>query len=414
MKRQYFVFSHGRLVRHQNTIYLHSFEGGRQDDDAPSLEEAAAQAGCVLEEFGPDFELEPDLGLDLDGVSSLPEDISATNGHADGHSMGALSELSDGFFESDIPQRAIVSKKPIPVKDVDSIFVFGEMEFNTRFFNFAAKHRVPIHFFNYYGFYTGSFMPRQEVSSGTLLVQQTSHYISTGHRLALARALVDGASFNILKNLKYYGSPSRGRDLSPFIARVESERAKIATSPDISGVMGLEGAMRAAYYEAWPLILSAGWAEFTRRVKRPPDNPVNALISFSNSLCYTLCLSEVFRTPLSPLISFLHEPGARRYSLCLDLSEIFKPILCDRMIFKLINNGEIRPEHFEASLNFCTLKESGRKIVLAAWDERLKKTIAHRNLGRNVSYRRLVRLECYALQRHILGMSNYEPFKIWW
>lgn len=412
MKRQYFVFSHGRLVRHQNTIYLHSFGGERQDDDAPSLEEAAAQAGCVLEEFGPDFE--PGLDLELDGFAPSSEDIPATNGHSNGHINGAPSKVLDEIFEPDIPQRVVVSKKPIPVEDVDSIFVFGEMEFNTRFFNFAARHRVPIHFFNYYGYYSGSFMPRQEVSSGTLLVHQTSHYISTQHRLALARALVDGASYNILKNLKYYGSASRGRDLSPFIARVEAERAKIALAPDISGVMGLEGAMRAAYYEAWPLILSAGWAEFTKRVKRPPDNPVNALISFSNSLCYTLCLSEVFRTPLSPLISFLHEPGARRYSLCLDLSEIFKPILCDRMIFKLINNGEIRPEHFEASLNFCTLKESGRKIVLGAWDERLKKAIKHRNLGRNVTYRRLVRLECYALQRHMLGMSEYEPFKIWW
>lgn len=406
MKRQYFVFSHGRLVRHQNTMYLHSFEGGRQDNDAPSLEEAAAQAGCVLEEFGPDFEFQPDLELD----SLLPSVHTAPNGHL---AVGP-GEMRAELFEPDLPPRAVVSKKPIPVEDVDSIFIFGEMEFNTRFFNFAARHRVPIHFFNYYGYYSGSFMPRQEVSSGTLLVHQTSHYISTQHRLALARALVDGASFNILKNLKYYGSPSRGRDMSPFIARVEAERAKIAFAPDISGVMGLEGAMRAAYYEAWPLILSPTWAEFTKRVKRPPDNPVNALISFSNSLCYTLCLSEVYRTPLSPLISFLHEPGARRYSLCLDLSEIFKPILCDRMIFKLINNGEIRPEHFEASLNFCTLKESGRKIVLEAWDARLKKPILYRNLGRNVTYRRLVRLECYALQRHMLGMSEYEPFKIWW
>jgi CRISPR-associated protein Cas1 len=380
MKRQYFVFSHGRLVRHQNTIYLQAFGGERMDGDAPSLDEA-------------DSELDGFLAHNAaDGVGAMPA----------------------GLLQLEMERRAVMSKKPIPVEDVDSIFVFGEMEFNTRFFNFAARHHVPIHFFNYYGYYSGSFMPRQEVNSGKLLVQQTSHYISSRHRLILARAFVEGASFNILKNLKYYGSASRGRDMTPFLARIEAERAKIADAPDISGVMGLEGAMRAAYYQAWPLILSPTWAEFTKRVKRPPDNPVNALISFCNSLCYTLCLSEVYRTPLSPLISFLHEPGARRYSLCLDLSEIFKPILCDRMIFKLINNGEIRPEHFESSLNFCTLKESGRKIVLEAWYERLQKTIKHRNLGRNVSYRRLVRLECYALERHMLGMSDYEPFKIWW
>lgn len=386
MRRQYFVFSNGRLVRHQNTLYLHSYGNERHDGSPIALEDAVAQAGCVLEDF--------DLSLD---------------------------PLDDPFAQDDVfepassePVRSVMNKKPIPVEDVDSLYVFGEMEFNTRFFNFAGKHRVPIHFFNYYGFYTGSFMPRQEVNSGTLLVKQVAHYGSKPRRLAIARALVDGASYNILKNLKYYGSPSRGRDLSHVIARIEAERQKIASAPDINSVMGLEGAMRAAYYEAWPQILSAPWAEFTKRVKRPPDNPVNALVSFANSLCYTLALSEIYRTPLSPLISFLHEPGARRYSLSLDVAEIFKPILCDRMLFKLINNGEIRPEHFEAKLNFCTLKESGRNIVVAAWDAKLKETINHRNLGRNVSYRHLVRLECYALERHLLGMSEYQPFKIWW
>jgi CRISPR-associated protein Cas1 len=110
----------------------------------------------------------------------------------------------------------------------------------------------------------------------------------------------------------------------------------------------------------------------------------------------------------------LHEPGARRFSLALDIAEIFKPILCDRLIFKLVNNGEIRPEHFEEGLNFCYLKEKGRRVVTEAWDARLKDTIGHRGLGRNVSYRRLVRLECYGLARHLLAMSSYEPFKIWW
>ena len=125
-------------------------------------------------------------------------------------------------------------------------------------------------------------------------------------------------------------------------------------------------------------------------------------------------LSEIYRTALSPLISFLHEPGARRYSLALDLAEIFKPILCDRLIFKLVNNGELQPKHFDENLNFCYLQDSGRKIVLPQWDERLKKTIEHRNLNRSVSYRRLVRLECYKLQKHLLGIEDYEPFKIWW
>lgn len=378
MKRQYFIFSNGRLLRKQNTLYLHQYAEEREDGDDTALEDAAEANGCVLED------------CDEDRV---------------------LDSVEDAEEES---PREVLQKRPIPVEDIEALYLFGEMDINTKMLNFAARHKIPIHVFNYFGFYSGTFYGRHEVNSGFLLVKQVAHYSDLTLRLQIARRFVDGASFNILKNLKYYGSASRGRDLGEFIARVETERLKIMTARDIPTLMGIEGAIRATYYAAWPLILSQPWAEFTKRVKRPPDNPVNALVSFGNSMCYTLALGEIYRTPLSPLISFLHEPGDRRYSLSLDLAEIFKPILCDRIIFKLINNGEITPKHFDEKLNFCYLKESGRKIFMQEWDERLKQTIEHRNLGRKVSYRRLVRLECYKLQKHIMGIENYEPFRIWW
>ena len=366
------------MLRRDNTLYLHQYAEEREDGDETSLEDAAEQNGCVLEDCDED---------------RIPESI-------------------DG--ESAETQREVLQKRPIPVEDIEALYLFGEMDINTKMLNFAAKHKTPIHVFNYFGFYSGTFYGRQEVNSGFLLVQQCAHYSDAKRRLAIARGFVDGASFNILKNLKYYGAASRGRELGEFIERVENERLKIMTARDIPTLMGIEGAIRAIYYAAWPLILSPSWAEFQKRVKRPPDNPVNALVSFGNAMCYTLALGEIYRTPLSPLVSFLHEPGARRFSLSLDIAEIFKPILCDRILFKLINNGELNQKHFDEKLNFCYLKESGRKIFMQEWDERLKQTIEHRNLGRKVSYRRLVRLECYKLERHIMGIKDYEPFKIWW
>jgi CRISPR-associated protein Cas1 len=405
-KRLYYIFSNGRLVRHQNTVYLHTYDGPAPQD-AASLADAAAQSGCVLEDLADEWE---------DGTDAVSESIDTCLD--EGESGDEESRVGDQSTWEE-PDRfdekpAVASKRPIPIEDVEAFYLFGETDLNTKLLNFLARHRVPVHVFNYYGFYSGTFYGRQEISSGYLLVHQVRHYDNPTKRLDIARRLVDGASFNILKTLKYYGAASRGRDMSPFVTAIEAERAKIATAPDINSVMGLEGMIRATYYQAWPLIFSAPWAEFVKRVRRPPDNPINALISFSNSLCYTLALSEIYRTPLSPLISFLHEPGARRFSLSLDIAEIFKPILCDRILFKLINNGEMRPQHFDDKLNFCYLKEEGRKIFLKEWDERLKQTIEHRNLGRKVSYRRLMRLECYKLQKHLLGIETYEPFKIWW
>ena len=377
MKRPYYIFSSGRLQRHQNTLYLRPFADENELETGLPLEDAAFHGGCTLED---------------------------------------LDEVYDEFALDDGPYspRPTLAKRPIPVEDIEAIYLFGEADFNAKFFNFLGKSRVPLHFFNYFGFYTGSYWPRQEVVSGFLTTKQVLLYADNAKRVDLARRIVEGASFNILKNLRYYGAPSRGRDVSQWADEIEHLRAQLPSAGDVEVVMGLEGAIRAAYYQAWPTIFSASWAEFEKRVKRPPDNPINALVSFGNSLCYSLALSEIYRTALNPTISILHQPGARRFSLALDLAEIFKPILVDRLIFKLVNNGEITPKHFDETLNFCYLKEAGRKIFVSAWDERLKKTIDHRNLKKRVSYRHLVRLECYKWQRHFLGIETYEPFKIWW
>jgi CRISPR-associated protein Cas1 len=132
-------------------------------------------------------------------------------------------------------------------------------------------------------------------------------------------------------------------------------------------------------------------------------------------MCYALCVDAIYNSQLNPTISYLHEPGTRRYSLALDVAEIFKPILVDRLIFRLCNKREIREEHFENLDQASFLSDAGRKIFLRAWEERLDQTIEHRNLHRRVSYRRLVRLECHKIAKHVLGMEKeYEPFKIWW
>ena len=151
------------------------------------------------------------------------------------------------------------------------------------------------------------------------------------------------------------------------------------------------------------------------RSKQPPSNEVNALISFGNMMCYSLALDMIYHTQLNPTISFLHEPGTRRFSLALDLAEIFKPILVDRTIFKVLNRREIKVNHFEKQLNGCFLKDSGRKIFIKSFEERLRETIHHRSLARKVSYKRLVLLECYKLAKYVLRMEpEYQPFKIWW
>lgn len=302
-------------------------------------------------------------------------------------------------------------KKPIPVNDINAIFALGELDINTKLLVFLSQHKIPVHFFNYYGYYSGTYYPREYLNSGLLLVKQVEHYLNKSKRLELAKEFVETACHNILKNLQYY--KKQGKDVKGYIEKIENELKDIDKVRDIPELMSIEGRVRDNYYQSFNLFLRPEF-EFDKRTKRPPENMINCLISFGNSLAYTTTLSEIYHTQLNPTISYLHEPGERRFSLSLDMSEIFKPILVDRIIFNLINNRIIKPEHFLEELNFCYLNDNGKKVFLSEYDEKLKTTIRHKKLGRSVSYRRLIRLECYKLIKHLIGEEKYEGFNAWW
>jgi CRISP-associated protein Cas1 len=338
--------------------------------------------------------------------------------------IGENVEESFSLGPAETEKQDTANARPLPVTNIDAFYVFGEVTFNTRFLNFLTRHRIPMHLFNYYGYYSGTYYPRDYLISGYLVVNQVRQYSSAKKRLDLARAFISAAATNILKNLRYYAAESRGGSFRPedteklngLIAQIEALSETLIEAGDIPTLMGLEGNIRQRYYDAWPLLIRTDDPafQFELRIKNPPNNAVNALISFGNSLMYSACLTEIYRTQLHPAISFLHEPSERRFSLALDIAEIFKPIFVDRVIFKLVNTRALQQKHFSTAMNFCHLNDAGRKIFVKEFEEKLRTTIKHRTLDRHVSYRRLVRLECYKLIKHLLGEKEYEGFKIWW
>ena len=214
-----------------------------------------------------------------------------------------------------------------------------------------------------------------------------------------------------MKNLKYY--QNRKGNLDQIIEAIETERERIGQVQDIQHLMSVEGRIRETYYRAFDIITDNKFP-FVQRVKHPPDNAMNAMISFGNHLMYTAILREIYQTQLNPTISYLHEPGARRFSLALDISEIFKPIIVDRVIFSLINQNVITEEDFAKELNYCYLNETGRKKFIKAFDEKMTSTIQHRKLNKTVSYKTLIQIECYKLIKHLTDIEEYEAFQAWW
>lgn len=303
------------------------------------------------------------------------------------------------------------NKKDIPINSISEIYFFGEDSINTKLITFLSQNNIMVHFFNYYDFYVSSLVPREIKISGKLLVKQVEHYTDKEKRMELAKEFVKAAGNNIYRNLRYYNG--RGKDVKDAMLEIMHLVKEVDKCDNIKQLMGVEGNIHKLYYSKWNVLIDQE-IDFTARVKRPPDNMINTLISYLNSLVYTTVLGEIYKTQLNPTISYLHEPGVSRFSLSLDIAEIFKPLIADRMIFSLLNKNQIRENHFAKGLDYLHLSEQGSKIILSEYDKRLKQTIMHKELGREVSYRYLIRLECYKLIKHLYDEKKYDSFVMWW
>jgi CRISP-associated protein Cas1 len=322
-------------------------------------------------------------------------------------SAGTLSRHQNTLrYDSDKGMRMV------PVETTSEIHIFGEVDLNTRVLNFLTQQEIPLHVYNYYGYYAGSYMPREQYVSGFLTLQQATHYNQYPKRLELAKCFVLGSLRNIEKVLMYYNR--RETNLKDTIEDIRDSQTLIPDQQDIETLMALEGNARSKYYSVWDSIIGNEDFKFETRSKQPPQNRLNALISFGNSKMYVSCLSEIYRTHLDPRIGFLHATNYRRYSLNLDLAEIFKPIIVDRVIFTLLNKGMLKADSFEKDSGGIFLKKAARETFVKAYDERLKDTIAVAKLKRNVSYKRLIRMECYKIEKHLIGDEVYKPYVAKW
>lgn len=305
----------------------------------------------------------------------------------------------------------------IPIESVESIFVLNGLTLNTGLLEFLSYKHVPVHFYNYHGRYTGTFYPPEKYVSGTLLVKQVEHYQCQERRLKISKELLRGALSNILKNSRMvarkYTDIEGVRNISEELSASRKQIFQAATTADL---MGIEGSLRKKYYHQLDLVHRERRPDFVMdtRVKRPPNNKMNTLISFVNSLVYNSTLNEIYKTQLNPDISFLHEPRERRHSLSLDLSEVFKPFIADRLIFRLINLQMLKQTDFDEAGGICYLNEKGRRKVIEEYHQKLLTKVMHRQLKRKVTYQRLMLLECYKLIKHIFDEQRYVSFKMWW
>lgn len=298
----------------------------------------------------------------------------------------------------------------LPIQKIKELYLFNEVTLSTKLFEILSKSGIIVHFFNYYQNYVGTFYPKESLISGSLVVKQAMKY--ENDRLDIAKAIVLGISRNIYFCIYHYyrhGKTELKSDLDYYRVKVKKLLEK---ADNIKVVLSIEGSIWAKFYESFKYFLPEEFV-MNKRVKRPPDNPINAIISFGNTLLYTKTISEIYKTHLDQTISFLHEPGEARFSLSLDLSEVFKPIIVYKTIFDLVNNKKISIEkHFDKKLNYARLNEDGCKIFIEAFENRINQTFEHKVLKRKVSYQHAIKLEGYKLIKNILENKKFESFNM--
>lgn len=301
-------------------------------------------------------------------------------------------------------------KKYIPISDVSSIFIFGEVLFNKRLLEFLSSNEITLHLYNYYGYYVGSFYPRTHHNSGFMTLKQCEHYLDNFKRVRLASKFVKGALKNMLRNLMYYehrkgGLESSMRSLNDRLSRVEEAKT-------VEELMAIEGSAKEEYYLSFNKIIEDEEYLYAGRRRRPPKSRLDALLSFGNSLLYVTILGEIYKTHLDPRIGFLHATNYRRFSLNLDVAEVFKPIIVDRIVLTLINKGMMSSSDFMTELEGVYLSDKGRVVFIQQYDSKLRQVITFKR--RKSSYQRLIRLELYKIEKHLIGEQEYEPFILEW
>lgn len=306
----------------------------------------------------------------------------------------------------DFPDGAL---RRFPVEALRHVVCLNSFTMTSKLLELCGQHSVRVSFFNHYGIFRGAFEPINKTPSGEVVIRQAALALDPARRLELAQAFVMGSgrnAINLLKKILHNRTAQDPEGLTSGVATLSRLVKQCSCAKSVEDLMGREGAWRSHYYALWALVDTR--LDMGGRVRRPPNNPINALVSFLNQMLYASILHQLSKTHLFSGISFLHAPSRSRASLALDVAEVFRPVFVDRLIFRWVRTGVFKERWFEfPSEGVCLLSETDLRKVLELW--RLGMEEKHGNgVRQDVMHR-----DCISLERVVLGLhTTYHPFSM--
>ena len=292
--------------------------------------------------------------------------------------------------------------------DVSNLSIFGNAQVTAQATREMLDRNIPICHFTYGGWLKG-------VTHGIghkNVELRMSQFAAAGDRirsLSIAREMVIAKLRNSRVMLRR-NHPDAPPQALKEIARL-SRSARKADS--LQTLLGIEGAAASVYFANFGAMIRAEDSEFDFRVRtrRPPKDPVNAVLSFLYSMLIKQALVSAISVGFDPYMGFYHQPKYGKPALALDLAEEFRPIVADSAALTLFNNAELKPPDFIRRSGAVSLTQEGRKAVIRAFERRMDTLIRHPLFGYSISYRRIMEVQARLLGRHVLGeLKKYPAF----
>lgn len=287
-------------------------------------------------------------------------------------------------------------KRSVPAQTVEQVVLMGNPQVTGDALVYALELGVPVHYLSSFGKHLGSALPSYS-RNGQLRLAQYGLYHDPGRRLELVRSLIEAKVQNQYSVLYRHGHKE-----NPLKARKKA----VSQQNTLDQVRGIEGMAAREYFACWPTMLKQDWG-FTGRNRRPPKDPVNALLSFAYALLQVQVTAAVHLAGLDPYIGYLHEVHHGQPALVLDLMEEFRPLVADNLVLAVLNNREVQPQDFSESLGAHSLSEPGRKAFLQAFERKMNDEFQHPVFEYRCSYRRAIELQARLLSRHLQEAIPY-------
>jgi len=307
-----------------------------------------------------------------------------------------------------IVQYADKRKVEVPLIKVSQVVVSGDVTLTTPALHILLERGIEVCFLSMYGQFRGRLSP--PVAKNALLRrEQYRAYADQQEALKVAQACVKGKLENMRTMLLRSNRLTQDNTVADAAGAIQRMLSEVPRTTRIGSLLGIEGNGSASYFGVFGQLLR-GPLTFTRRRRRPPTDPVNAMLSLGYTLLQHQISAAIQVVGLDPYAGFLHQPRYGRPALALDLMEEFRPIIADSVVLNICNHRILTPQDFHEELGVVHLKPESRKRFYAKFEERLLEEIQHPHFGYRTSYRRCMELQARFLSKWLTGeIPSYLP-----